>query len=311
MQITSASFAYPRLDGEIRADLAARLSVQAVPGTMVLSTCLRIEVAAPGGEDALQRVLSEVFATGEVAPLIALGQVRTDLEAVTHLFRVAAGLESPFIGEREILSQFRQAVVRAGDALGEGLFQKLLEGAVATGRQVREEILTDSPHASMAAVTAQAVGAAQKVAVIGAGTMATSVAHALLALPAPPDVVIAARRPEKVAVPGATVCDMDRLEDLLAELPAVVSVTSAGRQLLSANRLAAIASARVDPLLLVDLAMPPDFRPPPTPGLIYYDVDRLAAMAVRRIPSDEADAFVGAAAAGAYRRVVDHPELGP
>jgi len=311
MHVSSASFAYPRLDGATRAYLAARLGERVVPGALILSTCLRIEIAVPGDKEALQRVLGEAFGPDDPTAYLSSAQIRTDQNAITHLYRVAAGLESPFVGEREILSQFRQSVIKAGDGLEEGLFQKLLEGAVAIGRQVREEVLAESPHASMAAVAAQAVGAAERVAVIGGGSMATAVAHALLALPAPPEIVIAARQPDKVSVSGMEIWSIERLEEILASFPAAVSVTSAGRLLVSPDRLATIIERRLRPLLLVDLAMPPDFRSPDLPGLIYYDVDRVAAMAVRQIPSEEADAFVAAAAAGAYRRVVDHPELGP
>ncbi len=316
MQIASASFAYPRLRGEARAALAVQLGDRQVPGALVLCTCLRIEVAVAGGRAALADVVGQAFAADPPSDLLALAQVRYDLEAITHLYRVAAGLESPIVGEREILTQFRQAttrqaVLRAGDGPEEGLFQKLLEGAVATGRQVREEILVGSPHGSMAAVAAQAVGAGGRVAVIGAGTMGTVVVEALLNLPAPPEVVVLARHPDKVAIGRAEVWGIERLEEALATFPVVVSVTSAGRLLIDADRLEAILGNRSRPLLLVDLAMPPDFAVPHHASLTYLDIDQLASMAARRASSQEADSYVAAAAAAAYRRVVDHPELGP
>lgn len=309
MKITSASYAYPRLDGESRAAVVSRLNETPIPGALILSTCLRVEVAVAGDDDDLFHVLD--LALGGSRTHLAPPQLRRDEEAVTHLYRLAAGLDSPFIGEKEILSQFRQAVIKAGDVADDGLFQKLLEGAVAVGRQVREDVLAASPHASMAAVAAQVVGAADRVAVIGAGTMASAVVEALLGLPAPPEVVVAARHPEKVSVAGVAVWELNQLDAILASFPAVVSVTSAGRQLVSGEALSSIAESRSQTLLLVDLAMPPDFRPPPTPGLVYYDVDRVAAMAVRQMASEEAEAYVAAASAIAYRRVIDHPEVGP
>ena len=309
MEVSSASFAYPRLPGEVRAELASRLSDRPIPGAMVLSTCLRIEIAVPGNQHQLEQAVSAAFANPQGGDDLARAQVRYDLDAVIHLYRVAAGLESPFIGEKEILSQFRQAVIRSES--DDGLFQKLLEGAVAIGRQVREEILADSPHASIAAVAAQAAGTAPQVAVVGAGTMATAVVSALASLPAPPPVTMVARHPEKVSIAEMEVWPIDRLEQVLAAFPVVISVTSAGRQLLSPERLKGIVSARSQPLLLVDLAMPPDFRPAPSPALTYLDVDQVAALAVAGIPNQEADSFVAAAATAAYRRVVEHPSLGP
>jgi glutamyl-tRNA reductase len=202
-------------------------------------------------------------------------------------------------------------VIRAGEAIDDGLFRKLLEGAVAAGRQVREEVLGDLPHASMAAVAAQVVGGASRVAVVGAGVMAQAVVVALAALPIPPEVVVLARHPERVATASSSAWEMDRLEEVLARFPAVVSVTSAGRELVGSERLAEILATRGESLLMVDLAMPPDFRPPAGPGLVYYDVDRLAAMAVSQIPSQEAEALVTAAATAVYRSISRHPQLGP
>jgi glutamyl-tRNA reductase len=311
MKISSASFAYPALDHHRRTFLAESLGGRSVPGAMVLSTCLRIELAVPGDQGQLRQVVETAFATRRPSTILEMARIRRDLDAVVHLFRVAAGLESPFVGEPEILAQFRSAVIQAGEMSGDGLFQKLLEGAVAVGRQVREEVLGDRPLGSIAAVAARMIGGASRVAVVGAGAMAQAVAAALAALPAAPEVVILARHPEKVAVTGSTAWEMERLEEVLARFPAVVSVTSAGRELVGSDRLSEILATRDEPLVVVDLAMPPDFRPVAAPGLVYYDVDRLAAMAIGQIPSEEADALITAAAGSAYHSVSQRPELGP
>jgi glutamyl-tRNA reductase len=276
----------------------------------LLSTCLRVEIAVPGPETLLAETLGDLFGDlidGDVRPAVRFRE-----EAVDHLYRVAAGLESPILGEQEILTQFRQSLIEAeGSGRVEGVFARLLETAVATGRHARE-LLPGSPHNSMAAVAAQAVGTSNRVAVLGSGIMATAVVEGLASLPAPPEITVVARNPEKVAErPGIEILSFERAEETLRTFPTVISATSAKRRLIDDVSLAGVVAARKDPLLLIDMAMPPDFTPPETSRVTYLDIDDLARMADRRTRSEGADALVAAAAADAYRQYRDHHEIGP
>ncbi len=98
---------------------------------------------------------------------------------------------------------------------------------------------------------------------------------------------------------------------VIAEIPAVVSATSAKHRLLDEKSLSEAVSGRSGPLHLVDMAMPPDFRPAAGDRITYLAIDDLARMADRRPRSHEADAFVESAAVAAYRQFRDHHELGP
>lgn len=311
MEISAASFAYPQHEGAFRARLADCLTgPAAVRQGFLLSTCLRIEVAVPGPEALLMETLRDLF--GDLVDSEFQPQFRYRDDAVAHLYRVAAGLESPILGEQEILTQFRQSLIEA-EELGrvEGVFARLLETAVATGRQARE-LLPGSPHNSMAAVAAQSVGTANQVAVLGSGIMATAVVEGLALLPAPPEITVVARNPEKVAErPGIEVLSFELAEQTLREFPAVVSATSAKHRLIDDVVLASVVAERKTPLLLIDMAMPPDFRPPESATVTYFDIDDLARMAERRSRSDEADALVAGSAADAYRQYRDHHEIGP
>lgn len=310
LELSAASFSYPQHDGAIRAGIAR--SLLGGPGLeegFVLSTCLRVEVAVPGPEERLQDALHSLFGdlNPEAAPKIRVGD-----DAVVHLYRIAAGLESPILGEQEILTQFRQTLVEAEEAgrVG-GLLARLLESAVSVGRQARE-VLPGSPHNSMAAVAAQVVGGADRVAVLGSGIMATAVVEGLLLLPAPPPITVVARNPEKVADrQGVEVLPFEHARSVIGTFPAVISATSAKKRLIDDGDLSAAVSARRTPLQLVDMAMPPDFRPSADDDITYVSIDDLARMADRRPRSDEADALVESAAIDAYRQYRDHHEVGP
>jgi glutamyl-tRNA reductase len=310
MRISSASYAYPHLGSDSRAAIARLITTAAVPAdTIVLSTCLRVEVVAatdPDGLDAIVRSLLGDDLHGSVA-----GRIRTGREAVTHVARVAAGLESPVLGEVEILTQFRQAVMAAQDdgRIG-GLFARLLESLVSVGRKARD-LMPGSAHASMGSIAAQVVGASPEVAVLGSGTMATAVVTGLHSLPAPPRITMLARRPETVTVAAAEVWPFERALEALARFPAVVSATSAKQRPVDDDRLTAVLDARTEPLILVDMAMPPDFVPPAGSVVRYVDIDDLARIADRRPRGAEADSFVSEAAAEAHRRYSEHHEVGP
>jgi glutamyl-tRNA reductase len=309
LELSAASFSYPDHDGAVRAEVAGSLLRGAtLDKGFVLSTCLRVEVAVPGAEDLLNEALSGLF--GETIPVEP--HIRSGEAAATHLYRIAAGLESPILGEQEILTQFRQTLITDEEAgRVDGLFARLLESAVSVGRQARD-LIPGSPHNSMAAVAAQAVGAAPRVAVLGSGIMATAVVEGLMLLPAPPQVTVVARNPEKVVDrEGVEVLPFEQARAVIEEFPAVISATSAKHRLVDDRSLSAAVSGRRQPLLLIDMAMPPDFRPTVGDDITYIAIDDLARMADRRPRTDEADAFVESAATEAYRHYREHHELGP
>lgn len=310
MEISAASFSYPQHDGAARARIARSLLGGAdIEEGFVLSTCLRVEVVVPGSEARLQEAVHSLF--GELGPDEA-PEVRVGDDAVVHLYRIAAGLESPILGEQEILTQFRQTLIEAEETghVG-GLFAKLLESAVSVGRQAREA-LPGSPHNSMAAVAAQVVGGVDRVAILGSGIMATAVVDGLLLLPAPPQISVVARNPEKVAErPGVEVRPFDDARKVIEEFPAVISATSAKKRLIREDDLSAAVADRKTSLLLVDMAMPPDFKPAVDDDITYIAIDDLAEIADRRPRSDEADTLVESAAIDAFRQYREHHEVGP
>lgn len=264
----------------------------------MLSTCLRFEAVVTDDREALEGRLGEVFGT---APDIPGAVYREGFDVVKHLFRVAAGLESPVLGEIEILTQFRGAVAVAKQAGLPPALARLLEAAVACGRSARE-LLPQTGHHSIAAVAAQIAGGFDRVAVLGAGQMARGVLHELTSLPSPPSVTVAARNGGGVTWTGVEAVPFDRIEELLREFPVVVSATSSGQRLVLPNRLADLANNRSERLTLIDMAMPADFEVP-NGSVNYLNIDDLAVRAARKARSDAADHHVEDAAAAAFRRL--------
>jgi glutamyl-tRNA reductase len=113
--------------------------------TLVLSTCNRSEVygvppessheSAPG----LSTFLSEFHSVRLEVLGVSLYH-HYDREAVGHLFRVAAGLDSMMLGEAEILGQVREAYRAAHEHGATGpVLNRLFQGALEVGKRVRSE----------------------------------------------------------------------------------------------------------------------------------------------------------------------------
>ena len=107
---------------------------QLASGVVVLSTCNRFEVYLDKPVSRKEAVEAFIQLTGQT-PLI-----RTGIDTIKHLFRVASGIESRVIGENEILGQVREAWKYAREnSYSTVLLDLMFMYALKTGRRVREE----------------------------------------------------------------------------------------------------------------------------------------------------------------------------
>jgi|GEM_PF-720006 len=152
----------------------------------VLSTCSRTEVYAVGaGTSVLLDALAGLSGV-PTATLELLADVRHDEAAVTHLFRVTAGLDARILGETDVQRQVSDAgtaATRAG-TMGPAL-TRLVSRATAVGRKVRRETALGETSRSMGIAAADAALAAvaarenPAIALVGSGRMASAVAERL------------------------------------------------------------------------------------------------------------------------------------
>ncbi|HET7652792.1 MAG TPA: glutamyl-tRNA reductase [Acidimicrobiales bacterium] len=257
-------------------DRAAALAdlLVALPGVdeaVVLSTCNRTELylagAHPHHADALDRLAAVTGADRDA--LAAAATKATDDAVALHLFRVASGLESRIVGEREILTQVRAAAARATSAGTAGRhLTALFRWAAATGRRVRRVDASPSASApSLASIALDSVAPTSTtdapVLVVGAGAMAAATTAELRVRRRA--YLVTARRVERaarLARTGADVVAFDRWVDALADASVAVFATSAGGVLLSRAVAADVVGRRGGwPLTIVDLSMPRNVDP--------------------------------------------------
>jgi glutamyl-tRNA reductase len=123
----------------------------------------------------------EVYGFGPMPDLENLSRLETGEEAVRHLIRVAAGLESTIVGEDEILHQVRDALKQARESRAvDRRLQRLFETAIAAGRQARAGRTVSSGSLAQRAVRwleQRSTLAGRNVLVVGAGRMGSGLAH--------------------------------------------------------------------------------------------------------------------------------------
>lgn len=301
LRLTSLSFAYPAVASGRRADLSMRGTILQQAhrrlgsighSAFLMSTCLRVEIAWAAGPETTSDLLACLYGDASSSDL---GVVRTDEAAFTHLCRVAAGLDSPLIGEPEVLGQFRHAMSVWHEAsAASGSLRRALEAAIGIGRTARR-LLGDAPRGSLAALAASAAAPFPRVAILGAGAMARAAAEHLDGV----EVTIFARRAGHVA--GRETLAWEAASAALVTHPVVISTVPGKVPLFTDNTIAHAFAHRNKPLLLIDLGMPPGFaRPEAADSIRYVGVDELAS-SVNAQPAAEAEESVARGAAAAWR----------
>lgn len=251
---------------------------------LLLSTCNRLELYWSGPTDGYSWFQDLVLAKGAMMPLTQ----HHGMEAVRHLFRVTAGLDSQILGETEILGQVRRAYEAARSAGSTTREMDLIfSAALAAGRRVRRDTLLGR-HPSSVASAAVELAANQwggfgqrRVLVLGAGEAAEGVLRSLQELGASA-VTLLSRHPDKArtlaSAWGADVAQFEQLAERLAMADLLLVATASARPVVSAVQLSDVMTRRSHrELVVVDLAVPRNVEPASRGirGILLFDLDDL------------------------------------
>ncbi len=248
------------------------LSYPHIEEVAILSTCNRLEiyiVATETGQGVqeVSQFLSE-FAQ------IPLRQLRQHLfmllhqDAVMHLMRVAAGLDSLVLGEGQILAQVKNTHKIGQQYKGIGrLLNRLFKQAITAGKRVRTEtsIGTGAVSISSAAVELAQMKAenlaACRVAIVGAGKMSRLLVQHLLAKGATSISILnrSQARAEELARQftdaGLALCPLSEMMQVIAASDLVFTSTASTEPLLDRAKLEAILEPH-QRLMLFDISVP-------------------------------------------------------
>ncbi|HVV82649.1 MAG TPA: glutamyl-tRNA reductase, partial [Kofleriaceae bacterium] len=274
--------------------LAALRRHPAVAEAMLVSTCNRVEIygaAADGAGDeavaAVRRLLPESrgIAPAEVAPVL-FGHARAD--AVRHVFRVAAALDSLVVGDAQILGQLKSAYQVASHAGATGpILRRCLERAFGVAKRVRSETTIARGAANVSSVAVELAERVfgdlqgKHVLVVGAGKMSTLAARHLRRAGVE-TLVITNRSPERAAALARELDAVARpwadLEQLLATADVVISSTGSREPILTVPLFKRVTKARRwRPVMIIDIAVPRDADPAigKLDGVYAFDIDDL------------------------------------
>jgi glutamyl-tRNA reductase len=294
-------------------DLAKALHVirdsRHISEAVVLSTCLRTEVYAvverlhDGLADIEEFFCSCTRSTSDVSLLSGHLSCWIDDMAISHLFEVAAGIDSSVPGEGEILRYVRNAAELAHQEYTAGrILGSLFSHAIDAGERVQTEMGTASGTALLAraavALAAKHLGdglSGRAVLVVGAGVMAKGVCTALAQTPSTG--VVVANRTVKQATriskdSGAKAVSLSRLSQELRRADLVLSATASSQPVLALERVARAMRSRQDrPLLIVDLAIPRDVDPGVADfeGVTLFDLGDIRRYAETQMATHQAE----------------------
>lgn len=282
-----------RMSFEPTGGAAVAAELAGVDGEAVaLSTCNRscLYMAHRDLEQARARAQAQLaeFSGLTAAELAEVCYAKTGEDAVRHLFRVTAGLDSMIPGETQILGQVRQAYEVADQAGAVGpLLHRLFAQALHVGRRVRAETRFGENPGSVSEAAAELAASVfgdlndRRILVLGAGKMA-ELAVANLVDRGVELLTVANRSVDRAhelaARFGGRGVGLDVLETELVNADVVIASTGAAELVLSAAQVEeTMRGRRGEPIFFIDIAVPRDLDPSinELADCYLYDIDDL------------------------------------
>ncbi len=274
---------------------AALLLLKEQPGiseAMILSTCNRVEISVTGDPQLDLEAAAEEFLAGshgasreELDPYLYRYEGR---DAIEHLFRVAASLDSMVVGEPQILGQMKTAYAAAKT---QGTVCGLLDMIVSRAFSVAKRVRSETGIGQMAvSISYAAVELARKifgslegrkVMIVGAGKMSELSARHLRRSGA--SHIFVTNRTHERALELAqlfqgTPVEYSRFLAMMPEVDIVITSSGAPHYILERGDMQQIMKARRNkPIFLIDIAVPRNIEPAVNnvDNVFLYDIDDL------------------------------------
>lgn len=278
---------------------------RSVPGieSVLLSTCNRTEwylatplETLPNAEEWIQQFFAARTET-------CVDRLRNYLfshegrEAVQHLFRVSASLDSMVVGETQIISQVREAYDLAAQLQADlPVLHNVFQKAVAVAKSVAGETAIHRHRVSVPSVAISGFAADifetlsdKRILLIGAGQIAEDTLNYLREQGVTRLHVVNRTLEHAQTLAdacGGTAHAWEALDEEIRAADLIVSTTGAAGQIVDLARFEQIYQRRQQrPLLILDLAIPRDFAPEigTLPNVYLYSIDDLKLQCQRNL----------------------------
>jgi glutamyl-tRNA reductase len=301
-------------EAKIEESIKHLLTYPHIEEVAIISTCNRLEIYATVTEtDQGVKEISQFLAETGNVPLYQLRRhlfILLHQDALRHLMRVAAGLESLVLGEGQILAQVKNTHKLANKYKGLGrLLDRLFKQAISAGKRVRTETNIGTGAVSISSAAVELIDtkiedlASQRVAIIGAGKMSRLLVQHLIAKGAEQISIVnrSTRRAEELAKNFSQIeIKLYPLSEMLRVIEVsdlVFTSTGATEPILNQAKLAHL--NREQKLMLVDISVPRNIASDVNQLSFVesYNVDDLKAVvahnhATRREMAQEAEALL-------------------
>jgi glutamyl-tRNA reductase len=271
------------------ADLKSRVGVTEA---VILSTCNRVEITLTTDDGSDPQAVVDSFLRDQKA--VAPTSIKPYLyrhegrDAIHHLFRVAASLDSMVVGEPQILGQLKTAYNAAKEC---GAVCGWLDGVLTRTFSVAKRVRSETGIGQMAvSVSYAAVELARKifgslsnrtVMIVGAGKMSELAARHLRRSGAS-HVFVTNRTHERAEEMArlfqGTPVEYSRFVSMLPEVDIVITSSGAPHYILHKDEMQRVISARRNkPMFLIDIAVPRNIEPAVNEidNVFLYDIDDL------------------------------------
>lgn len=257
---------------QMEAAVAQLMSYPHIEEVAILSTCNRLEIYIVSSEtEHGVREVSQFLSEYGKTPIVELRHhlfILLHQDAVMHLMRVSAGLDSLVLGEGQILAQVKHTHKLGQQCNGVGrVLNQLFKGALTAGKRVRTEtsigtgaVSISSAAVELAQIKTQSL-AAKRVCILGAGKMARLLVQHLISKGA--NRICIANRSLEGAQELAKqfpdtplqLCTLQDMGKAIAESDIVFTSTSATEPIVDRAKLEAILEPG-QPLMLFDISVP-------------------------------------------------------
>ena len=277
-------------------DALAQLA-EYVPQSVIVSTCNRTEVYTYDPDDIglVGRVGDFLIGySGVPGPELERHIYQLwESDCVSHLFRVASGLESMIVGERQILGQVRAAFSMASrGGYTKSPLTRVFHDALRAGRRVHRETNIGQHSRSVSRAAVQLARGLfdrlddRRALVIGAGDAGRMVARALSDAGVRQITVVNRthwRAQDLARDLGGVAIPFENLADALADADLVISSTGSPGYVVDEATVATALTRRSsdEPMMLIDIAVPRDIDPDVADldRARLFDIDALAQVA--------------------------------
>lgn len=278
-----------------------------VEEAVILSTCNRTEIYAASPVDINHETLLHWLAEYHALPSAELAECHyyhRDQEAVRHLMRVAAGLDSLILGEPQILGQLKSAFAVAEQrGTVSGKLHQAFQQVFATAKRIRSETAIGENPVSVA-YAAVAIArrifsdlSGNKALLIGAGKTIELVAKHLKENGIQSLIIANRTLPRAQELAGKMMGEAILLSDIperLYEADIVISSTASQLPILGKGAVErALRQRKHKPMLMVDIAVPRDIEAEVAEldDVYLYTVDDLKEVIDENLRSREAAAL--------------------